>query len=86
MSQCWVPSCTSYLTKLHHRRLGMCQHTVLDDGLDNSQKGNSPVTRSVVCCLQDRYAVFYVDSMVNIVRYMYIKMLQKIWIFYQPSV
>ena len=82
MSQCWVPSCTSYPTKLHHRRLGMCT----GDGLDNSKKGNSPVTRSVVCSLQDRYAVFYVDWMVNIVSYMYIKMLQKIWIFCQPSV
>ena|SRR5258705_10917817 len=44
----------------------MCQHTVLNDGLDNSQKGKSPVTSSVVCCLQNMNAVFYVDSMTNI--------------------
>jgi hypothetical protein len=30
----------------------MCQHTLLNDGVDGSQKGKSPVTRSVVCCLQ----------------------------------
>jgi hypothetical protein len=64
----------------------MCQHTVQNDRLDNSQKGKSPVTRSVVCCLQDRNAVFYVDSMTDIVKYMYKKMLQIFWIFYQPSV
>ena len=64
----------------------MCQHTVLNDGLDNSQKGKSPVTSSVVCCLQNMNAVFYVDSMTNIVGNMYTKMLQKFWIFYLPSV
>jgi len=64
----------------------MCQHTVLNDGLDNSQKGKSPVTSSVVCCLQNMNAVFYVDSMTNIVGHMYTKMLQKFWIFYRPSV
>jgi hypothetical protein len=47
--------------------------------LDNSQKGKSLITRSVVCCLQNRNAVsFYMDSITNIVRYMHTKMLQKI--------
>jgi len=64
----------------------MCQHIVQNDMLDNSQKGKSPVTRSVVCCLQDRNAVSYVDLMTDIVKYMYTKMLQIFWIFYQPSV
>ena len=64
----------------------MCQHTVLNDGLDNSQKEKYPVTSSVVCCLQNMNAVFYVDSMINIVGHMYTKMLQNFWIFYQPSV
>jgi hypothetical protein len=35
-----------------HRQPGMCQHTVLNDEIDDSQKGKSPVTRSVVFCLQ----------------------------------
>src|ERR1700677_3112747 len=30
----------------------MCQHTVLNDEIDDSQKGKSPGTRSVVCCLR----------------------------------
>jgi hypothetical protein len=59
----------------------MCQHTVLNDELDNSQKGKSPVTRSVVCCLQDSNAVIYGDSRTNIIRYMYINPLQKIQLF-----
>jgi hypothetical protein len=64
----------------------MCQHTVLNDEIDASKKGKSPVTGRVVCCLQDRIAVLYVDSKTDIVRYIYIKVLQKIWIFYRPSV
>ena len=64
----------------------MCQHGVLNDGLDYSQKGKSPVTRSVVCYLQDRSVVLYIDSKTNIVRYIYIKILQKISDFYRPSV
>jgi hypothetical protein len=64
----------------------MCQHTVQNDRLDNSQKGKSPVTRSVVFCLQDRNSVLYVDSTTDIAKYIYTKMLQFFWIFYQPSV
>jgi hypothetical protein len=64
----------------------MCQHRVLNDGLDYSQKGKSPVTRSVVCCLQDRSVVLYIDSKTNIVRYIYIKILQINPDFYRPSV
>jgi len=64
----------------------MCQHTVLNDEIDASKKGKSPVTGRVVCCLQDRIAVLYVNYKTDIVRYMYIKVLQKIWIFYRPSV
>jgi len=56
----------------------MCQYTVPNDEIDDSQKGKSPVTRRVVCCLQDRNEVFYVDSMTDIVSYVYKKMLQKI--------
>jgi len=63
----------------------MCQHTVQNDRLDGSQKGKSPVTRSVVCCLQDKNAVFYVDSMMDIVKYMYTQMLQNFWIFTSPQ-
>jgi hypothetical protein len=63
----------------------MYQHTVLNDMLDNSQKGKSPITRSVVCCLQNRNAVFYVDSITNIVRYMYTKMLQNFKFFISPQ-
>jgi hypothetical protein len=59
----------------------MCQHTVLNDELDNSQKGKSLVTRCIVCRLQDSNAAIYRDSITNIVRYMYMKMLQKIQIF-----
>jgi hypothetical protein len=58
-----TPNLTTYL----HRKAGMCQHTALNDGFD-SQKGKSPVTTSVVCSLQDRNAVFYMDSKTNIVR------------------
>jgi hypothetical protein len=29
-----------------HRRPEMCQHTVLNDGIHDSQKGKSPVTNS----------------------------------------
>jgi hypothetical protein len=64
----------------------MYQHTVLNNGLDNSKKGKSPVTRPVVCCLQDRNAVSYMGSMTNIIRYMYMKMQQKIRNFYRPSI
>ena len=61
----------------------MCQHTVLNDEIDVSKKGKSPVTGRVVCCLQDRIAVLYVNYKTDIVRYMYIKVLQKIWFFLQ---
>ena len=53
-------------------------HMALNDGFDNSQKGKSLITRSVVCNLQDRSPVFYVDSVTDIVDYMYRDMLQKI--------
>ena len=76
---------TSNLTTYLHKKAGMCVHTALNDGLD-SQKGKSLVTTSAVCCLQDRNAAFHMDSKINIVRQMYIKMLQKIQIFFQPSV
>jgi hypothetical protein len=36
--------------------------------------------------LQHKNEVFYVDSVTNIVRYMYTKMLQNFLIFYRPSV
>jgi len=36
------------------QKAGMCQQTALNDGVDGSQKGKSPVTRSVVCCLQQQ--------------------------------
>jgi hypothetical protein len=64
----------------------MCQHGVLNDGLDYSQKGKSPFTRSVIRCLQDRSVVHYMDSWIDIVTYVYIKTLQKIQIFYKHSV
>jgi len=40
-----------------------------DDGLDYSQKGKSPFTRSVIRCLQDRSVVHYMDSWI---RYCYV--------------
>jgi len=76
---------SSKLTTFQYRRPGMCQYTVPNDEIDDSLKGKSPVTR-VVCCLQDRNEIFYVDSMTDIVTYAYKKMLQKIWNFYRPSV
>jgi hypothetical protein len=64
----------------------MRQHGVLNDGLDYSQKGKSPFTRSVIFCLQDRSVVHYMDSWINIVTYVYMKTLRKIQIFYRHSV
>jgi len=63
----------------------MCQYTVPNDEIDDSQKGKSPVTRRVMCCFQDRNSVFYLYSITDIVRYMYIKMLQKSGIFTGPQ-
>ena len=57
-------------------RVQECASTVLNDRFDNSQKGKSPITRSIVCYLQDRNAVVYVDSIMNIVRYMYNNLIQ----------
>ena len=64
----------------------MYQPTVLDDGLDNSQKGKTPVTRPVVCCLRERNAVFNMGLVMDIIKNMYMKMLQKIRNLYRPSV
>jgi hypothetical protein len=61
------PPETPNLTTFLYRKAGMCQHTVLNDGL--------------VCGLQDRDAVFYMGSWTNIVREIYMKVLQKIQIF-----
>ena len=49
---------TPNLTTFLHRKAGMCQHTVLNDEIDDSHKGKSPITKSAVCCLQ---GIFYVD-------------------------
>jgi len=66
-------------------RGGECASTVLNDRFDNSQKGKSPITRSIVCYLQDRNAVVYVDSIMNIVRYTYENIIQKFHIFRGPQ-
>src|ERR1700736_3292221 len=62
-----------------------CASTVLNDRFDNSQKGKSPITRSIVCYLQDRNAVVDVDSVMNIVRYTYKILYKNFHIFRGPQ-
>jgi hypothetical protein len=40
------PCLIANIITLQHKRPGMCQHTILNDGIDDSQKGKSPVTSS----------------------------------------
>ena len=73
--------CTPDVTILCSTRGRECASTVLNDRFDNSQKGKSPITISIVCYLQDRNAVVYVDSITNIVRYMHTNPTPKILYF-----